>query len=136
MYTYKTTVKMHDTDSAGILFFGNQFKIIHDAYEAFLESIGFSFTAILKKTNFFVPIVHAEADYKIPLFVGDRITVEVTIEKIGHTSFIVNYTLRSSKDRLLGTAKTVHVSVNSKSHRKIALPVKFRQALTAATQQL
>ena len=135
MFSYKTTVKMHDTDAAGILFFGNQFKMIHDAYEALLESIGFSFTILLRKTNFFIPIIHAEADYKSPLFVGDLVTIEVTIEKIGHTSFIVNYALRDRRDKLVGTAKTVHVAVNAKSHKKIALPSKFREALTEFAQR-
>lgn len=32
MFTYKTQIRLHDTDAAGILFFAQQFEIIHDAY--------------------------------------------------------------------------------------------------------
>jgi len=130
MFTYKTTVKMHDTDAAGIIFFGSQLKMIHDAYEALLESLGFSFAKLLRNFDFFVPIVHAEADYKEPLFVGDRITIAVTLAKIGQTSFIFNFTLRNRKKKIVGTAKTVHVSVDNRTHKKIHLPVKLRKVLT------
>lgn len=132
MFTYKTTVKMYDTDAAGILFFGNQFKWIHEAYEEFLESINFSFSNILK-TDFFVPIVHAEADYKSPLSVGDRITIQVKIEKIGQTSFTVAYNVLDTNNHItVGTAKTVHVTVDKKTRKKIPLPADFRAALTKA----
>ena len=43
MFIYKTQIRLHDTDAAGILFFANQFSIIHDAYELLLEEFDFSF---------------------------------------------------------------------------------------------
>ena len=132
MFTYKITVKMYDTDAAGILFFGNQFKWVHEAYEEFLESINFSFSDILK-TDFFVPIVHAEADYKAPLSVGDRITIQVKIDKIGQSSFTITYNiLDTNKHVTVGTAKTVHVTVDKQTRKKIAIPTKLREALTKA----
>ncbi len=129
MVTYQTTVKMHDTDAAGILFFGNQFKWIHDAYEVLLEKAGFGFATILRKTNFFIPIVHAESDYKLPLFVGDRITITVTVERVGRSSFVFAYQIRSAKNQIVGTAKTVHVSTDKKTRKKIPLPPKLKRVL-------
>lgn len=130
MLNYKTVVKMHDTDAAGILFFANQFRMIHEAYEMVLESIGLSFASLLRKHDFFVPIVHTEGDYKAPLFVGDRITIIVRLEKIGQTSFTFTYKLYSDKKVLVGTVKTVHVSVSNKTCKKIPLPTKLRKKLT------
>lgn len=69
MFTYKTTIKLHETDAAGLLFFSQQFKLIHDAYEELLDSRRDRFRGHAKKEDF-LPIVHAEADYKKPLFVG------------------------------------------------------------------
>ena len=129
MITYKTTVKMHDTDAAGILFFGNQFRMVHEAYEVVLETIGMSFADILRKTHFFVPIVHAEADYKLPLLVGDKLTITVRLTKIGKTSFSFDYKIYNQKKNLVGTAKTIHVSVNNRTHKKIPLPPALRRKL-------
>src|SRR3989338_7009014 len=125
MLTYKTTVKMHDTDAAQVLFFGHQFKMVHDAYETLLEKIGFPFAKILRTTNFFVPVVHAESDYAAPLFVGDKLAIQVTLEHIGRSSFILNYVIVNQRKNIVGTAKTVHVSVNAKTQKKIPLPPAF-----------
>ncbi len=129
MFHYKHTIKLRETDAAGLLFFSHQFSMIHDAYEALLEKIGFSFAYLVKKANFFLPIVHAESDYKSPLFVGDRITISVSVLQIGTTSFSFAYELKNSKKGLVGTAQTVHVTVDKKTGKKIPLPPKMRQAL-------
>src|SRR5580698_4219787 len=128
MFTYKTKIRLHDTDAAGIIFFANQFKIVHDAYEDLLEKFGWSFEKMLKGTNYFLPIVHAESDYLTPVFVGDKIVVAIKVGHIGNTSFSFEYTLKRGKT-LVGTAKTVHVTINQKSRQKITLPPALRRAL-------
>jgi 1,4-dihydroxy-2-naphthoyl-CoA hydrolase len=129
MFTYKTTIKLHETDAAGLLFFAQQFKLIHDAYEELLESRGIGFAVMLKKKSYFLPIVHAEADYKKPLFVGDHLTIEVTVSHIGKTSFTFAYCLLKGRI-VVGTGKTVHVTIAKKSGKGIPLPPEMRKALT------
>jgi 1,4-dihydroxy-2-naphthoyl-CoA hydrolase len=128
MFTYTTKIRLHDTDAAGIIFFANQFKIIHDAYEDLLEKFGWSFQKMLKGTDYFLPIVHAESDYKVPVLVGDKITIAIKVGHIGKTSFSFEYTLKRGKT-LVGTAKTVHVTINQKTRKKIPLPSAMRRAL-------
>lgn len=129
MYIYKTKIKLHDTDAAGLLFFSHQFELVHDAYESLLEKIGFGFADLIRKRAYFLPIVHAEADYKAPLFVGDEITISVTVATIGTTSFTFAYELRNKKKQLVGTASTVHVTMDKKTSKKIPLPLAMRRAI-------
>ena len=129
MFTYQTTIKLHETDAAGLLFFSNQFKLLHDAYEALLESWGFGFAVLLLEKNYFLPIVHAESDYKAPLFVGDRITIEIKISNIGNSSFTFSYILRDENKKTVGTGKTVHVTIDKKNRTKIPLPADMRATL-------
>lgn len=128
MFTYTTKIRLHDTDAAGIIFFANQFKLIHDAYEDLLEEYGWSFEKMLKKTNYFLPIVHAESDYILPVFVGDKIVIAIKVGHIGNTSFSFEYTLHRGKT-LIGRAKTVHVTINQKTRKKMPLPDTMRRAL-------
>ncbi|MBI3602596.1 MAG: acyl-CoA thioesterase [Candidatus Omnitrophica bacterium] len=128
MFTYKTQIYLHDTDAAGLIFFANQLKIVHNAYEQLLEKFGCSFQSMLRGGKYFLPIVHAESDYKTPLFVGDQIAITVRVGHIGHTSFSFEYILKRGKT-LVGTVKTVHVSVNTKTRRKMPLPMRMRKAL-------
>ncbi|MCA9406337.1 MAG: acyl-CoA thioesterase [Candidatus Omnitrophica bacterium] len=131
MYNYKTKIKLHDTDAAGLLFFANQFKIIHDAYEALLEEIGFGFGELIRNRPFFLPIVHAESDYKNPLFVGDELDIQVKVTHVGTTSFTFSYELFNQKKVLVGTAKTVHVTTDKATKQKIPLPPEMREKIEA-----
>ena len=129
MYTYQTKIKLHETDAAGLLFFSNQFKIIHDAYESLLERIGFGFADLIRNQPFFLPIVHAEADYKSPLFVGDLIEIHIVVAKVGKTSFTFAYTLIDADQKTVGTAQTVHVTMDKATRAKIPLPPDLRSKI-------
>lgn len=129
MHKYTTTIKMHQTDAAGILFFGAQFELFHDAYESFLAAHGLSFAVLLKTKKYFVPIVHAQGDYKAPLFVGDQVTVSIRLANVGNTSFTLDYTVQDKKNKLVGCGQTVHVAVDKKSKKKMLLPSDLRRFL-------
>lgn len=122
MYIYQHKIKLHETDAAGLLFFSQQFKFVHDAYEALLESIGFGFAKLIRDKDYFLPIVHAEADFKAPVFVDDVIEIQVVVDNIGNTSFTFAYQIFNAKKELVGTAKTVHVTMNKAASKKIPIP--------------
>jgi len=131
MYTLQTSVKLHDTDAAGLLFFTNQFKMAHDAYEGFMEQIGFGFARIFQVEDFLLPIVHAEADYKARLQVGDRLTIQLTVEKIGDSSFVLLCDLSDAGGKSVGIVRTVHVCTDKGSGKKRSLPDKLRRGLVS-----
>jgi len=129
MHTYQHKVKLHETDAAGILFFSHQFKIIHDAYETLLERIGFGFAELIQSKGFFLPIVHAASDFKSPLFVGDVIEIQIIVAKVGKTSFTFSYQLLDAGGQLIGTAETVHVTIDKQTRKKISLPADLREKI-------
>ena len=130
MFTYTTTVKLHDTDAAGLLFFGHQFTIAHDAYELFLESIGFGLAHVIRESDFLLAIVRAEADFRQPVFVGDKLNVHLNLERIGETSFTLTYDLVGADGEDIGAVKTVHVCLDKSKRTKRTLPNGLRAALT------
>lgn len=129
MRTYQTKIKLHETDAAGVLFFANQLKIVHDAYESLLEDIGFGFTDLIKNQDFFLPIVHSESDHQSPLSVGDPVEIQTMIANVGKTSFTLAYKLLDATQTIVGTAQTVHVSVDKTTRKKIPLPSDLREKL-------
>lgn len=128
-FQYDITIKLHDTDAAGLLFFGHQFRIVHDAYQAFLETAGFNFADILSQGEILVPIVHAEADYLEPLAVGDKLAIVMCAANLSEHSFTLSYDLRRPDSTLVGTVQTVHVTVDRSSGKKTPLPKRLREAL-------
>jgi len=129
MFEYQTTIQLHNTDAAGIMFFANYFKLAHDAYEAFLESIGFSIRDMLDKLDFLLVIVHAEADFKVPYRLGEQINITIYLEKVSNSSLVFQYDFLNSNQEKTGYAKTVHVSINKKTNQKQILPESLRLAL-------
>lgn len=128
------TIKLHDTDAAGILFFANQFKFAHDLYQRFMDDIGFPLQERFTSGDFLLPIVHAEADFYGALTVGDTVEVSLRVAAIGETSFTLDYQIIDLDGKEVGSAKTVHVTIDSTKRGKIALPKPFRTALEKAAK--
>ncbi|MCP5047565.1 MAG: acyl-CoA thioesterase [bacterium] len=121
MFEYKTTIKLHETDAAGLLFFANQFRLVHDAYEAFMESRDMGLGKLLTSKPFLLPIVHAETDYKAPLRVGDVIMITIRVKRKGTSSFTLAHELHKN-DTLAGSGETVHACLDTKTGKPIPLP--------------
>ncbi|MDA1353320.1 MAG: thioesterase family protein [bacterium] len=131
MFISKNTVRMHDTDMAGILYFARQYRFAHDAWEDLLESEGIVLKDLFAKSPYLFVIVHSEADYYRSLMLGDHIEVRLTISSVGNTSFTVAYGIYiDGTDDLMGMVKTVHVCVDAKSREKIRVPQSLRDKMT------
>jgi 1,4-dihydroxy-2-naphthoyl-CoA hydrolase len=121
---------MHDTDSAGRLYFARQFRFVNDALEDFVEHEGTNYRRMFVEGNFIIPIVHAEADYHQLLRVGDYVNVHVSCERIGTTSFTFFYRIFKKEDKsLAGTARTVHVCLST-AGVKVPVPEMLKEVLT------
>lgn len=130
MFASRYVVRMHDSDMAGIIFFANQFRFVHDTWEDFIESEGIGLAHIFKDSDYFFVIVHAEGDYIAPLCVGDNLEVALTVEHIGTSSFSCHYDVLRLPDReLVGKAKIVHVTLDATSRKKIPIPPSLQAIL-------
>ncbi|RMH71204.1 MAG: acyl-CoA thioesterase [Gemmatimonadetes bacterium] len=136
MYIYHTSIKLHDTDAAGLLFFANQFKLAHDAYETFFNALGFNLGKMIQSGTFVLPIVHADADFTAPLFVGDRVGIRIHLGKVGRSSFTLLYDILRETGETVGRVKTVHVAIDKQTREKIELPERLKMALMTGGESL
>ena len=117
------TVRMYDTDSAQILFFGNQFRLVNDAFEEILHKETIDFYSLFTSNDYAFVVVHAESDYLAPSRVGDILDIHTWVSKIGNSSFEVSYELINQKTQIkVGRSKSVHVTITPKTGDKIPLP--------------
>ena len=128
LHRQRARIRLHDTDAAGRLYFAHQFRIAHDAYEAMLDRAGVGLAAMLAKGRVALPIVHAAADYKRPLAVGQDVDVDIRLHRVGRSSFTLVYRL-VCEGATVGHVTTVHVAVNPATGRKVILPPRLRAAL-------
>jgi len=120
---------MYDTDAAGILYFGSQFRFVHEAFESMIDEMGINFRTLVENESFMIVIAHAESDYLQPVRVGDILEITSKITRIGTTSFTISYTLSFQDRTVCGKAQTVHVSIDKKTRNKIPLPEKLKPFL-------
>lgn len=106
-------VRLHDTDAAGLLFFGHLFRHAHDAYESFMTVIGFPLERLIRDGQTRLPLAHAEADYRLPLRHGDPVRVWLRVATLRRRSFAIDYRFINAGDEVAATARTVHVLVGS-----------------------
>lgn len=129
MYEYNTKIRLFHTDAAGLMFFSNIFNIAFECFEEFLEKSGFSIKNILDDGSLITPVVHAEADYFKPLKIGDIITIRLTLNSSGKSSFALDYVFFKSSGEKVAEVKTVHVLVDPKSGKSLKIPDKIFKIL-------
>jgi 1,4-dihydroxy-2-naphthoyl-CoA hydrolase len=130
MLVYHYTVRMNDTDAAGRIYFADQFRIAHETFEEYLASIGHHFGRFLTEYPFMIPIVHAEADFKVPLFVGNELRIELRLGPLGRTSFRLDYRIvREPEETDVGSVSVTHVTIDKATEGTIPVPETMKEIL-------
>lgn len=74
-------------------------------------------------------VVRAECEYHKPIQLTDRVTVSMTVARLGNASFDIDYAVHNGNNISFATAKTVMVCFDQKLGRPTRLPESFRQVL-------
>ncbi len=127
MYKYNTILKIHHTDAVGIAFYATYYTLAQECLENFLDFKGTSLQELLNKT--ITPVVHSEADYFIPIRLSDKITIELTVENIGTSSFALKYVFTNKKQEIVAQVKTIYVSLDKDTKEKISVPQFLKELL-------
>ena len=123
MYS-KRTVRFGETDSAGVMHFVQLLKWCHETWEESLEKFGISLNDVFPSINIksthpetSLPIVHCEAKYFEPFYIGDNINIELSPEKVNSFSFILRFKFMKN-DQEIAIASVKHVSINTISRQR------------------
>ena len=120
MFLYKRMVRLEDTDATGYIYFANLFKMGLEAFEEFLYNQNFSLQNMIESKKLLFPIVHSEADFFLPIKVGDRIDIQVTVSQIGAKSFTHSSEFILEGKRV-GKSTIVHVAFSPALQQSILL---------------
>jgi YbgC/YbaW family acyl-CoA thioester hydrolase len=135
-FEFRTRVRFHQADPAGVLFFGRVFELVSDAYEELIRLAFLRFEDVFRAREFLVPIVHAEADYRRPIWVGEQVTLRLEIQRIGRSSLTYGFEVLDDSGELRVRGRIVHAFVDSSSFETIEIPPHVRQQLeTLASRQ-
>ena len=128
MHRTLTTVRLGQTDAAGVVYQAEYFRLLHEAYEDLLDRARFPLSAVLAAGRLALPVVRAEADFIAPIHLGDRLTIELRMAQLGARHFVLDYQVKRGR-QLVATARTVHVAVAVATDKPCALPAALVRAL-------
>ncbi len=128
MYSYTRTIRFHETDAAGVVYFANLLTLCHEAYEASLADVGVDMKRFFSGADeVAVPVVHAAVDFFQPLFCGEAIAITLTPKQLNAYSFEITYTITRADNLTNGRLKKVaqaltrHVSISPQTRRRSPL---------------
>ncbi len=127
-FRHRFTVPFHEVDAAGLMFHAHLFSHAHDAYAALMREMGLDLKTLLEEGRYLLPLVHAEADFRLPMTLDDDIEVTVEATPPGTSAFGFRYAFRR-EGRLCASVITRHVFMNRESQEPVALPPEFRRKL-------
>ncbi|MEM8503448.1 MAG: thioesterase family protein [Cyanobacteria bacterium P01_D01_bin.1] len=99
-FRYCRTIRFQETDAAGVAYFANVLTYCHEAYEAALQETPIDVKRFFSALNEYpVPVVHAQADYFAPMFVGDAIAITLIPKPLTLYSYEIRYALHYQQPR-------------------------------------
>jgi len=127
-YLNKQFVRWDDLDAMGHV---NNAKYLTFAQEARFLWATEEFSGVMKETSLIGMVVaRAEIDFVTPIYEGGRfVDVEITVGKIGNSSFDMLFTI-SDNGTVLAKVKTVQVTVSVETMKSRPLTDNEREFLT------
>lgn len=112
MIKHITSIKIRyaETDQMGYVHHSQYALYLEEARMELLQSIGFDCIA-MDKEGVIMPVVEMETRYSSPLFYGDTIDVETSIQVPSDTKLVFRYRIRNQHNNLVSRAKTSLVLV-------------------------
>ncbi len=129
MYKIETAVRMGHVDPAGTIYFARVPEVAYDAFEAYLDEMGWSLGKHIMKMDVLTPVVNCQTNYKIPIRLSDRLTIEVEAKRIGDTSFTLFFNLKGESGATHATCEITQVCVDRENFKPTALPELMRDGL-------
>jgi 1,4-dihydroxy-2-naphthoyl-CoA hydrolase len=65
---------------------------------------------------------HTSAEFRRPIYCGDRLTIALSAQRQTESEFIVNYEVYNDGEQLMGKAQTAHVAIEVAQRRRVDLP--------------
>lgn len=130
-FYYTRIVHFQDTDAAGVVYFANVLAMCHEAYEASLVAFGINLKVFFSDGEIAIPIIHANVDFRRPMFCGDEVNIELMPKSWGDDEFEISYQvfLKEVGEKWVARGNTKHVCIHPQSRSRQKLSDEIREWL-------
>ncbi len=129
-FSRERLIRFSDCDPAGIVFYPQYFVMLNGLIEDwFNEQLGIVYADLISDRRIGLPTVRLEADFKAVSRLGDRVRLDLLVEKIGGASLTLQLQCRGADDSLRMNLRQVLVTTSLVSHRALEIPADIRTAI-------
>jgi YbgC/YbaW family acyl-CoA thioester hydrolase len=128
-YQIEEYVRWEDIDAAGIINYQAYLRFFGLAEAELLRSAGLSYRELFETLKIWLPRVHVECDFFVPVKLDELLVVDAFFGKLGRTSIHLNFEVRRKSDlaRVVASGKYILVSVQQGELTPVPIPELFRK---------
>jgi len=138
MHTKKFFVHFNQVDHAQKMYFAEMFDLAHRTLEDFCQHKANGWTTWFDNSEWAVPIVNAQCQYHLPIFAGDHLQAQLSVQEIGKSSLTLKTTFSKVGDegstespaKPVAEVVTTHVFVDKKVQAKMQVPQSIREMIS------
>lgn len=132
MFDYQRRIGMRDVDAGGVLFFARYFSLVHEATEEMFALHGMTFKHLVEEHGVVFPVIHAKADYRLPLSIGETVGIHLAVKDVSRRTFTLAFAFRTA-EKLAAEGALIHACVDCTTRRATALPEHVATMLQAGS---
>lgn len=120
---FQFTVKVYyeDTDAGGVVYHANYLKFMERARSEFLITKGCSVVQCEKKFDIIFVVRHIDIDFSMPAKLGDDLTVDVQVIKLGKVGMMMKQCVYNAEDLLICSALVKLAAINKSADGSYSL---------------
>lgn len=126
-FTWQSRIRFVDTDASGRIHYSAIFRHFEAAEFEFMRSIGHVYD-LVEQAPLLYPRVHVECDYFSVLRSEDLIMIQVSVERVGKSSFTLAFSVLLD-DRKAAAGRITAVCTHSETGRAHPLPAALSEKL-------
>ena len=128
-FVFSTRIRFVDTDASTRIHFSAMLRYFESAEQEFLRSLGHEFSN-LEDGGMGFPRVHVECSYSSMVRYDDLMNIEVTVQRVGNSSYTLAYAA-SVAGRPVAQGTITVVCIDLKTQRSRPLPERLAGKLRA-----
>jgi len=126
----KKLVRFQHCDPAGIVFYPQYFVLFHELIEDwFNEGLRVNYADFIAIQKLGVPTVRMEVDFVAPSEIGDTLTFQLTVKRIGTRSIVLSLAAFAGDALRVQVQQTI-VLFSLERRESVAIPDHLRQRLS------
>lgn len=124
-------IRFGQTDAAGITYYPRLVEMINDIVEDFFaDVVNFSYKEMIVETDYGVPTVNLNVNFKNPAELEDYVVWSLVVTKIGRASFSVFIDAKvEEKEILTADVKLVYIKGKGNIMKSYPLPDHVRECM-------